>query len=349
MICFVAPKQETWCMESYLGQDGRQLADRIRILTYEEIAATQQIQLGAYIFAAIDQLSKTEKEIAELCCERLSAESAEIKPLNHPGKVLCRYRLLSQCFEMKRNTYKVNRVSGLFDRLNFPVFIRNERRHTGSLTRLLHSRGQLTAALAKAIAQGNLPRDLMIVEYRDTADPSGIFREYNAQIVGGRIIPQGLVHSHNWITKWKGRLVDAEKAREEAEYVRANPYSNWLKETFQMANIQYGRIDYGVKDGVPQVWEINTNPMISRPQTWGTSGLTAAQRSLREPVRSQFFRELAAALIAVDCQQEPGKTVRIDVSPSQSRNLQREKRWLHRGKQWDWRTGRIVNTRSYRV
>jgi hypothetical protein len=347
VISFVAPKQDAWCMESYLGQEGRQLADRIRILTFEEIAAAQQIQLGTYIFAAIDQLSKTEKEIAELCCERLSAESAEITLLNHPGKVLCRHRLLSKCFELRRNTYQVKRISGMFDRLNFPVFIRNERRHTGSLTRLLHSRGQLTAALAKALAQGHLPQDLMIVEYRDTADPDGIFREYNAQIVGGRIIPQTIVHSRNWITKWKGRLVDAEKAREEAEYVRANPHSNWLRETFQLANIQYGRIDYGVKDGVPQVWEINTNPMISRPLTWGPSKLTSAQRALREPVRSQFFRELSAALRAVDGQQESGRTVRIEVSPSQRRNLQREKRWLHRGKQWDWRTGRFVKARPY--
>jgi hypothetical protein len=89
-------------METYLGQEGRPLADRIRILTFEEIAAAQQIQLGTYIFAAIDQLSKTEKEIGELCYERLSAENAEIKLLNDPGKVLCRRRMLSRCFELGR-------------------------------------------------------------------------------------------------------------------------------------------------------------------------------------------------------------------------------------------------------
>jgi hypothetical protein len=346
VICFVAPSQETWCMETYLGQEGRPLADRIRILTFEEIAAAQQIQLGTYIFAAIDQLSKTEKEIGELCYERLSAENAEIKLLNDPGKVLCRRRMLSRCFELGRNTYQVKGVSGLFARLNFPVFIRNERRHTGSLTRLLHSRGELVAALAKAIAKGNLPRDIMIAEYRDTADPSGIFREYNAQIVDGRIIPQAVVHSHNWVTKWKGRIFDAEKAREEAEYLHTNPHVDWLRETFRLANIQYGRIDYGVRNGVPQVWEINTNPMITLPLTWGTGQLTAAQRALRAPVRAQFFRGLAEALIAIDCQQGPGKAVRIEVSPRQRRNLKREKRWLHRGMQWDWRTGRMVKARA---
>jgi hypothetical protein len=339
VVFFVVPKQETWCMEVFLQQEGHELAGRLRVVTYDDIAARREIPSGTYIFSAIDQLSSTEREIADLCCSELARTAPEFTILNRPGLVLRRFDFLRKCSELNRNAYQVKRISGLFGRLNFPVFIRNERRHTGSLTRLLHSRAQLSAALAKAIAQGHLPSDLMVVEYRHTADPAGIFREYNAQIVGSRIIPQAVVHSRNWVTKWHGRIVDADKVREEREYLDTNPHLAWLRETFQLANVQFGRMDYGVKDGVPQVWEINTNPMIARPASWPPNDQTPEQRALRAPLRSRFFRELQAAIEAVDTAQDPNRTLRIEVSPRQQRNLQREKRWLHHGKQWDWRTG----------
>ena len=42
----------------------------------------------------------------------------------------------------------------------------------------------------------------------------------------------------------------------------------WLRRVFAVAGVDYGRVDYGVLDGVPQVWEINLNPTIGRPAGW---------------------------------------------------------------------------------
>jgi len=339
VIFFVAPSQDTWCMEAYLRQEGCKLCSRIKILTFEDIATQRELSLGTYIFSALDQLSRTEREIAELCWEALSRACTECKLVNHPAEVLCRYDLLKACFELERNTFHVVRASEFYRCRSFPVFIRHEHRHTGSLTRLLYTRGQLTLALAKKLVRGHRLRDLIVVEYRDTVDRSGIFREYCAQIVGDRIIPQALVHNYNWVTKWQGRLMDAEKALEEREYVEGNPHAYWLRETFKLAKIRYGRIDYGVKDGLPQVWEINTNPMIVRPAGWGPSTMTPEQRRYGAPVVSRFLGEFQAALEAIDSPVDPNRTIRIDVSRRQERLLETEKRWLHRGKRWDWVTG----------
>ncbi len=57
-----------------------------------------------------------------------------------------------------------------------------------------------------------------------------------------------------------------ETAREELDYVRSNPHAEELREIFELARIDYGRIDYSVVDGCIQVWEINTNPMILIPK-----------------------------------------------------------------------------------
>ena len=72
----------------------------------------------------------------------------------------------------------------------------------------IQHRRQLTRALLRALASGHRLRDLLVVEYCDTADSAGVFRQYCAAIVGDRILPQVLVHNHNWVTKWDGRLVD---------------------------------------------------------------------------------------------------------------------------------------------
>jgi hypothetical protein len=312
-------------MEEYLQEYGGPLSDRVRILTYDDIVVQRELSLGTYIFAAIDRLSLTEREIAAQCWRELSRASPAIRLVNHPTEVLCRYELLVRCLELKRNTFRVRRASEFYRRHHFPVFIRAEGEHGGSLTRVLNNRRQLALALAKTLLWGYRLRDLLIVEYCDTVDSSGIFREYCAAIVGDRIIPQALVHNRNWITKWEGRLVDADKAREQREYVEANPHAEWLRETFELAKIGYGRIDYGLKGGVPQVWEINTNPTIVR-RAGVPSTMPQEQQNLLAPVREGFLRQLQVALAGIDSETDPHRRVRIDVSRRQLGRLEAEKR-----------------------
>jgi hypothetical protein len=325
MIFFVVPADQTWGMGEYLQQHGRMLAERLRIVTYDEIVAHRHVSLGTYIFAAVDQLLPTEKQIAEQCCQQLARARPDIQLIKRPTGVLCRYQLLKTCFELNRNTFRVRRASEFHDDLRFPVFIRPEGEHTGSLTRVLGNRWQLIRALARASLLGFRLRDLIIVEYCDTADAAGIFRLHCATIVGDTIIPQALVHNRSWITKWEGRLVDAEKAAEQVAFVESNPHAEWLRETFELANIGYGRIDYGVKDGRPQVWEINTNPMIVR-RAAAPSTMPAEQQNLLEPVRQSFLRQFGATLAKIDPGVDPDRTVRIDISRQQLRRLEAEKR-----------------------
>lgn len=326
-------------METYLRQQGAQLSGRVKVLTFDEIAARQEIPLGTYIFGAIDHFSRTEKQIAERCCQKLSQADPAIRLINRPSEVISRYELLSRSFEMRRNSFRVARVSRLHRFRNFPAFIRSERRHEGSLTPLLHTRGQVALGVTKLLLRGHPWSDLMLVEYCHTADFSGVFREYCASIVGDRIIPQALVHSREWVTKWHGRLVDAKKAREEREYVESNPHGEWLKETFDLAHVRYGRIDYGLHDDRPQVWEINTNPLIVRPTTWAPRAATEEEKRLGAPVVERFLQELHDALKALESPADPNQTLRVNVSSEEQRSLRAEKRWLIRGKQWNPLTG----------
>jgi hypothetical protein len=202
--------------------------------------------------------------------------------------------------------------------------LKQEHDHNAPLTGLLRTRKELARAVAKGLYKGYRLRDLITVEYCDTADGEGLFRKYSAFIVGDRILPHTVMHSNNWITKSHGRLIDAATAREELEYVQTNPHAKWLRETFALAKIRYGRIDYGLRDGKPEVWEINTNPVIMRRASAGP--MPEEQIRLRDPVRQVFFPSFQTALEAVDSVADPNQSVRIEVSPGQLRKLDAERR-----------------------
>ena len=324
MIFFVAPAGETWEIEDYLQTLGKALLGRASILNWDQIVNQKELHLGSYVFLAIDQMSPTEKEIATQCWDRLSQAQAGITLINHPSQVLLRYELLTACFEKGANAFRVRRAYDFLRCQEFPVFLRREHDHNGSLSGLLYTRQELARAIAKSLYMGYRLRDLIIVQYCDTMDGAGMFRKYSAFIVGGRILPHTLMHSHHWITKSHGRVIDASTAREELDYVKNNPHTQWLQEAFALAKIRYGRIDYGLRDGAPQVWEINTNPTIIRTAAAGP--LPEEQRRLRDPVREAFFPSFLDAWEAIDSAADASRTVPIEVSPRQQRKLEAEKR-----------------------
>ncbi len=323
MIFFVAPSGETWELEDYLKSYGKELLARASVLAWDQIAARQELRLGSYVFLAIDQMSPTEKEIALQCWEKLSQARSDITLINHPSTVLLRYDLLQTCYERKRNAFRVRRGLDFLRCEKFPVFLRREHDHNSSISGLLFTRRELARAIAKSLYLGYRLRDLIIVEYCDTVDGAGMFRKYSSFIVGDRVLPHTLMHSDHWITKSHGRVVDAATAREELDYVQKNPHSEWLRDTFALANIRYGRIDYGLLDGEPQVWEINTNPTIVRRPEAGP--IPEEQRRMRDPVRQVFFPSLQSALEAIDSVADPSQTLPIEVSQRQRRRLDDEK------------------------
>ena len=96
-------------------------------------------------------------------------------------------------------------------------------------------------------------------------------------------------------TDWQVKEADLrapELLREELAFVEANPDEVRLREVFELAHVDYGRIDYSRLDGELQVWEINTNPTIVMP--------TYHQRRARAPVRDLFAARLAPCWTALD-------------------------------------------------
>jgi hypothetical protein len=163
--------------------------------------------------------------------------------------------------------------------------------HGGSVSPLLRDATALAAALADLARARVSVDDKIVVEFCDTADEAGIYRKYAAFRVGDRIVPRHVFFSRSWqVQGWD--LVDDARLGEELAYVERNPHAREVRAVFELAGIDYGRVDYGLtRDGRLQVWEINTNPTI----VWPAVGARA-----REAVHAAFAVALAPAWRDVD-------------------------------------------------
>jgi hypothetical protein len=59
------------------------------------------------------------------------------------------------------------------------------------------------------------------------------------------------------------QVIDDETIAHEIEIFYNPPHVPHLREVLRQAYVQFGRIDYGVVGGRPQIYEINTNPTLA--------------------------------------------------------------------------------------
>jgi hypothetical protein len=327
MIFYVTTAVGSFTMRDYLQSFGTALRSRIQVFEYEEFLSRQTLPVGSYVFAAQDQLFPRESQRVRRCWDALSQSGFHLTLLNDPNIGLYRIQLLQKAFEQGGNVFRAARVIDSLASLRYPVFLHHERLHTGSLSPLLHNPWQLRRAILSLWLDGYRLRDLIVIEYCHTASADGLFRKYSAFIVGDQIIPRCVYFGRNWVTKAHGRIANEETTREQSEYLAANPHAEWLRRTFSMAGITYGRIDYGLFVERPQVWEINVNPTIcpSRP---APGPLQEEHWRQEEPAREFFFQRFQSAWEAVDSDFDSNPTVEVPITRDEVNALraEREKR-----------------------
>jgi hypothetical protein len=163
--------------------------------------------------------------------------------------------------------------------------------HDGAGSGLLPDEAALDREIEKLVQAGTPRDDILIVEYLDYRSADGQFRKYGAFFIGDRFIPYHIEIADDWIVKLP-TVVSGATLEEELAYVRGkHEHEALIRDIFAMANIQYGRIDYTLVDGKPQIFEINTNPVIIGPRS---------KVRERRPVFEHAVPRMIRALRAVD-------------------------------------------------
>jgi hypothetical protein len=308
-------------MDHYVSSWGPVPGSRIRFLLYEELICTNALNPGTYIFSDLERLSLPALKLSSEVWKALSMAGSQVRLLNDPSRVLCRHDLLQKLFDEGQNCFKAIRADESLQSLHYPVFVREEFQHTGSLTPLLHSQGDLVNELRSLRLRGYRRSDLLIVEFCDTSDGAGIFRKYSAFMIAGEIIPRHLIFSRHWNVKTPD-LDDSHLAREQEDYLRENPHRPWLQETFKLSGIEYGRIDYSLMGNKPQIWEINTNPTVRK--------LTS---------------RLTSAFEGIDCQIDSERAIPITIHPKLAEAVAIEEQRRRKARLLRKAVGRVMSGR----
>jgi len=330
MISFWVTRDASFGIQKYCQNRGRLIAGRFHTRLYDDIGETVQLSGGAQIFSALDQLTSSQRAVVAEIWDAHARVAPHAPRLNDPRHVLLRFDLLTKLHEQGVNAFRVFRATSLADVSRFPVFIRAIHTHEGPLTNLLSTRRDVAGALSALRLRGRRLRDLMIAEFCDTTSADGLFRKYSAYKVGNSIIPCHVMASHQWSVKSDANEPDESRIREEIKYVEDNPHDAWLCKVFSIAGTDYGRVDYGVLDGVPQVWEINLNPSMGRGTGEQRHTLLGPElNTLREAGREIFHARLRSAFVALDSgSREPEAAVTID--KALARRVRAEASWSRR-------------------
>lgn len=300
MIHYLVAERLAFRMQWYLETEPA-LSGRLAILPYERAWRETSFEPGVYIFSDLEWLTGAGLQASIELWTRL-ADVPGTRLLNDPARALRRYDLLHLLHEEGINEFAAYRLPPKLERsppfsLRYPVFVRCEHAHTGSQSDLLYSWKEVRKAARAALASREYgTNELLAVEYCDTSDANGVFRKYSAFVVGDAIVPRHLVHSLRWVVK-TFQYPDADLLRESRRYVAENPHAAFLREIAQRANIEWGRFDYSLLGGRPQVWEINTNPIVMAP-VWDSDVIDVDHLNLE--LHRVPMRRIASALLALE-------------------------------------------------
>jgi hypothetical protein len=318
MIHFVVPAGRENLIHEYLAFWGRNLSERMRILHYETLVRQTRCDRGTYVLSTLDELSPAMERAIEDLHRQLDGMDG-VRILNHPIRTLRRYDLLAELRRLDLNEFRAVRASEDFTGLRYPVFIRAERSHDGAISPLLHSATAVEAGIGRALVQGHRLRDLLVVEFCETSDEAGFYRKYAAFIVGNRVVARSLNYGREWMLKFHGTEYSRSMVLEEREYVLSNPHDAQLAEIFRVGRVEYGRIDYSIKNGRVQTWEINLNPTIGRGLRPSTSKVPTELDPIRRETKDCFYSRFQKAWAAVDLAPDGEPAVPVTSDPRRIR------------------------------
>jgi len=270
MLYYVAREQHRYTIDRFLQSlrwHWPKPARFIQAVGYETLFALKRAPVGNYVFTDIDRLSGYEIDAAAEIVKGLRKSDPSTMIANEPQRVLGRYALLRRLYESGFNSFNVWRLDEERAPNAYPVFIRREQDALGPESVLLYSEAEYRSAVAALQSSGKGLAGRIAIQYVPYGDAQGHFRKYGSFHFRGRVVPQHLMIADSWIVKRSAGETSPANAKEELNYVRTNPHAEHVRKVFQLAETDFGRVDYCVMNGRIETFEINTNPNFPKARS----------------------------------------------------------------------------------
>ena len=130
--------------------------------------------------------------------------------------------------------------------------------------------------------------------------------------------------------------------------MRENPHAEAVREVFEIARIRYGRIDYGIRDGRLQTWEINTAPVLTADRNQHVTAEALRRRSLKRAGAEHSHEALRGAFAKIDPGELPGAEIEAEFPQRLLEEARRQRRNLQRVERNQGRISRLCTLRGLR-
>lgn len=285
------------CLRPVQEDDG---APKIEVLRYEEVLGKEPLPRTTYVFTDFDRLNTAVRSDAARLFLRL--KEAGCRVLNNPAQVRTRFPLLRSLHRAGLNPINVYLADEGVSPSKYPVFIRVADDHKGSLSELLPDQATLDAAIEAAVASGVPRSEILIVEYCAQEVRPGIYRKSSVYRIADRFVRDIWWFGRFWDIKGDiDNLIEPEFYETELAELRENRFPDKVREAFRIAEIDFGRLDFGIVDGNICIYEINTHPTFFGPRKH-------ANPARVESIRLRWSR-LLDAFHAIDAKEGDGGLV----------------------------------------
>jgi hypothetical protein len=232
--------------------------------TYSWLFRTRRLPSATYVFTFIDRLHPRERRLAAKIYKHINAAGEGFKALNDPASVKNRYGLLRTLHNEGINQFNAYMACEAPQPERFPVFVRNLSVSLPPLTDLIEDQEALDAALFQLEQEGEPLDDLVVIEYCAEPFQGEFYAKLAAFRVDQTICFNMMLYDQKWYVKY-GDVdhMPPDASTLEAKLMQQNAYQEEVRNVFDLANIEYGRVDFALVDGRPQFYEINFHPHFS--------------------------------------------------------------------------------------
>ncbi len=269
----------------------REAAVQVRVISYDELLSRRRPYQATYVFTDMDRLPAWRVHKAAIRYRELRA--AGLRTLNDPARVLGRFGLLRSLHRSGLNSFNAYRVEESAHPPRWPVFLRMEGDHKAPVSGLLHNQEELDRTVTESVDRGVPHSALLIIEYAAEPVRPGLYRKLSVFRVGDCLLGYTCVHDDNWLVKYgTPGIAPPDLYDEEHRLVATNAFGAAMLPAFELAGIEYGRVDFGLINGRPEVYEINSNPHVQlRPPS-----SPAAMRNVSTALFAERYLEAMAAI-----------------------------------------------------